>query len=305
MVNTAVSAATTNTVVVSVTKTPCSFQRKKNKYMRPPNNYPEPLTDRNLPESLGFCHETLKVGDVLARTIATQAAKEFLGLDGCHTLENYQITSTVKAHIRPGAIHKRLRSCDKFCKSYEAMVQDVIAPHIVEKFAAEKRGALTERDRTVLYQFPPTIRIYCSHLRKSKKVSENIGADSLQYRSLGRFHCDAVYGHQVGEINFWMPLTAVDESSTLWAETYPGKADFYPFMVPLGCVQRFPGTYCRHFTKPNVSGKTRVSIDFRCSTLSCFDRTWALPGMKHRHDMREIIVSDKSRRTVGEDSVDL
>ena len=75
-----------------------------------------------------------------------------------------------------------------------------------------------------------------------------------------------------GEFNFWMPFVPTDITSTLWAETMPGKGDFYPFH-PLepGEIMRFPGTFCRHFAKPNISGKTRVSLDFRCSVSSCFD----------------------------------
>ena len=54
-----------------------------------------------------------------------------------------------------------------------------------------------------------------------------------------------------------------------------------------GCW-RFPGTNCRHFTKPNVSGKTRVSLDFRCSVASCYDEKWKKPGNSERHGMRQM-----------------
>ena len=36
---------------------------------------------------------------------------------------------------------------------------------------------------------------------------------------LGPLHSDADYGHQEGEINFWLPLTDVKSNNTLWAET--------------------------------------------------------------------------------------
>ena len=60
----------------------------------------------------------------------------------------------------------------------------------------------------------------------------------------------------------------------LWAESEPGVGDWYPFypLGPGGCW-RFPGTNCRHFTKPNVSGKTRVSLDFRCSVACCYGQS--------------------------------
>ena len=101
---------------------------------------------------------------------------------------------------------------------------------------------------------------------------------------------DAVFGHQAGEINFWMPLTPTHETSCLYAETKPEKGDWYPFH-PLkpGEIMRFPGTFCRHKTIPNVSGKTRVSIDFRCSMSTCFDKNYQGRAiMSRRHEMLEV-----------------
>jgi hypothetical protein len=89
-----------------------------------------------------------------------------------------------------------------------------------------------------------------------------------------------------------MPFTAVDETSTLWAETQPLVGDFYPFLLDVGEVWHFPGSLCRHFTKPNISGRTRISLDFRCSVASCFDKDWKLRGSgdKSRHEMREVVL---------------
>ena len=105
-------------------------------------------------------------------------------------------------------------------------------------------------------------------------------------------HTDAEYGHQPGEVNFWLPFTSLDETSTLWAESAPHNGDFYPLLLQVGEVWHFPGSTCRHFTKPNISGKTRVSLDFRCSVASCFDRSWKLRGSgdKSRHSMREVVL---------------
>jgi len=43
----------------------------------------------------------------------------------------------------------------------------------------------------------------------------------------------------------------------------PQSADFAPFELESGQGMRFNGNECRHFTKPNTTGHTRVSIDFR------------------------------------------
>eukprot|EP00938_MAST-03A_sp_MAST-3A-sp1_P006306 g6306.t1 len=243
--------------------------------------YRRPCTDRMLPKSLGRDHIVLSVGKDRAIRMGTFLATELLKLEGAKDLEDYSMTDEMKAMISPGNIHNCLRTrCTKFCDAYERMIREVIAPHIVKQFSPQN-----ENDRFVLYQFPPTVRIYCSHL---KPIGGKNKTD--EYRSLGRFHCDAQYGHQDGEINFWMPLTVLHDTSTLWGETEPMKEDYYPFRPEIGEIVQFPGTNCRHFTKSNVSGKTRVSIDFRCSTRSCFDKTWSLPGMTHRHEMREFKV---------------
>ena len=51
---------------------------------------------------------------------------------------------------------------------------------------------------------------------------------------MGRLHSDNEYGHQDGEINFWMPLTKAFGNNTLWAESEPLKEDFHPFELEYG-----------------------------------------------------------------------
>ena len=116
-----------------------------------------------------------------------------------------------------------------------------------------------------------------------------IAAEQARCASLTKLHADAAYGHQDGEVNWWMPLTDIDETSTLWAESRPGAGDWYPFF-PLrpGEAWRFPGTNCRHLTKANISGRTRVSIDFRVSVASCYDAEWSKEGDRARHEMRAV-----------------
>jgi hypothetical protein len=33
------------------------------------------------------------------------------------------------------------------------------------------------------------------------------------YVALTKLHADSLYGHQDGEVNFWMPFTSIDETS--------------------------------------------------------------------------------------------
>jgi hypothetical protein len=54
-------------------------------------------------------------------------------------------------------------------------------------------------------------------------------------------HCDADYYHDANEINFWVPLTRVWGSNTLWSESAPGARDFAPFEARPGEAVRFYG----------------------------------------------------------------
>ena len=57
-------------------------------------------------------------------------------------------------------------------------------------------------------------------------------------------HHDGEYGHQLGELNFWLPLTNPDLTGvTLWAESAEGADDFHPLQVGLGEIavrEEFP-----------------------------------------------------------------
>ncbi len=253
-----------------------------------------------------------KDGDDLVEAMARQVAKELLQLDVGHVmnakdvrcvLEDYRISAqmmkayTYKGKVQPDRIHGRVGNCEQLMKLYEELIANVIGPHLVAEFEKEcPTGVEVESDsRTILYQYPPTVRIYPSNALVPLSEGESLTSDlkqQSQLRTLTRMHTDREFGHQDGEINFWMPFTGIDESSTLWAETRPNRGDWYPFFpLDVGEAWRFPGTSCRHFTKPNTSGKTRVSLDFRCSVASCYDEKWKMWGNSNRHAMRSMIIS--------------
>jgi hypothetical protein len=87
-------------------------------------------------------------------------------------------------------------------------------------------------------------------------------------------HCDADYYHSANELNFWVPLSAVSGSNSLWSESAPGRGDFAPFLGGPGQAIRFYGNRCRHYTTSNAAeedgGTTRVSFDFRVIPLHLF-----------------------------------
>ena len=127
-----------------------------------------------------------------------------------------------------------------FDAAYVDFVRKVVLPNL-----ADPRG--------ILFQRRPTFRC---HLAGGGQPT-------------GRPHCDSEYGHQRGELNFWLPLTRVSGSNSLYAESAPGLADFASFELEYGECQRFWGARCLHFTKANETSRTRVSFDFRVVPRSC------------------------------------
>eukprot|EP00965_Chrysotila_dentata_P078710 2594581-Pleurochrysis_carterae.AAC.1 len=92
-----------------------------------------------------------------------------------------------------------------------------------------------------------------------------------------RPHVDGMYGLQAGSLNFWLPLTSpVHASATLHIESTPGAEDYHPLLPPATAAAgstlfRFLGRRCLHYTVPNQSARTRVSLDFRVIPGDFFD----------------------------------
>jgi len=207
--------------------------------------------------------------------------------------------------------HNKVRQCKKLCAIYLEFLETVIAPELARTFYGDDHG---RKEIKLVYQFPPTVRLFCSERVEgqsstaSKKGAECLGAKEKDedtsaglapYKSLGHMHNDAEFGHQHGEVNFWLPLTDTNVENTFWLESAPARRDWRPALLHPGEVLRFHGTLCRHFTRINSSGKTRVSLDFRCTVPDAFDFKWNLVGSNHRHERREMTVMLQSgqRRT--------
>lgn len=96
-------------------------------------------------------------------------------------------------------------------------------------------------------------------------------------------HRDEDYGHQPGEINFWLPLTDPRLTrTTLWVEDSP-------VAVGLNQVAWFHGSSRRHSVPANASTFTRVSMDFRVGLGGSFDPQWSLRGTVADHSRIHII----------------
>lgn len=103
-----------------------------------------------------------------------------------------------------------------------------------------------------------------------------------------REHKDADYGHVPEEINFWVPLTSVGQSNSLFAESFPGRGDFEAFSGDAGDVFRFWGNQCAHYAEPNSTGSTRVSFDFRVIPRQFWDAAVAAGSSVEAASRRKI-----------------
>lgn len=99
------------------------------------------------------------------------------------------------------ALYREVGRSARLLDAYEALLAGVVLPHL------RSRLGTSEGQRIIFYcQYPPTLRV-------QPGLSEEHGP----------VHCDAEYGHQPGEINFWMPLTSYPKTRTsLHVESEPG-----------------------------------------------------------------------------------
>ena len=149
---------------------------------------------------------------------------------------------------------------ESFIEVYRQFVAEVIAPTALPACSDNSKRVLLNGSPTegesrggagedaskcvagIAFQSPPTLRV--------------VMPDAKPTISL---HCDRHYaGHQSAEINYWLPLTSVYKSNTLWLESEPQKGDFRPMTLGYGQVLRFNGYECRHYT---VHNHTPVSVE--------------------------------------------
>jgi hypothetical protein len=88
--------------------------------------------------------------------------------------------------------------------------------------------------------------------------------------AVGEFHVDGDYNHQNGEVNFWVPLTPVWGSNSLWIEETLGGGDYKPVVLKPGELLVFDAVNWRHGNIANSTGSTRVSFDFRCVPMESY-----------------------------------
>jgi hypothetical protein len=166
---------------------------------------------------------------------------------------------------------EKVESDTAFLEIFDELVAKVVLPYMKRRLV-DAGVAKEDVPLSFYYQRPPTLRIQPGPGRAGVKP-----------------HHDGEYGHQNGELNFWLPLTDRNQNQVdLWCESSPGADDYHPLMAQLGEIISFHGSSCRHFVNRNETDKTRVSMDFRVGVEGFFDPRWQMNGTTDDHGRREV-----------------
>ena len=178
-------------------------------------------------------------------------------------------------------LSERVASSTELLELYDRFMESVVLPQLKARLlvldaaaADDDNGSTSSNDdtptMTFYYQRPPTLRLQPGPARAVVKP-----------------HSDSEYGHQMGELNYWVPLT--DRKLTqvdLYCESFSHQGDYYRALVANpGEAVSFHGSSCRHYVNANPSDYTRVSFDFRVGVGGgYFDPAWQMAGTTSDHD---------------------
>jgi len=162
----------------------------------------------------------------------------------------------------------------EFLTCFERFVEEVVLPYFKGRLELSGVVSAVGTPTTFYYQYPPTMRL-------------QPGPGWAKVKP----HNDAEYGHQNGELNFWIPLTEREWTQVdLWCETTFGQEDYHAIPAKVGQGISFHGSSCRHFVNANKTCHTRVSLDFRIGVQGYFDPYWQMKGTTDDHGRREVTI---------------
>lgn len=119
----------------------------------------------------------------------------------------------------------------------------------------------------IVVQKEPSFRIHLPNNTALGKCTTDTDSEIIG------MHCDGDYNHPSEEINFMLSITGQEETNSCYIESQPNKGDFFPVKIDKGDFMSFYGNKCRHYNKKNLTGKTRISIDFRVIPYSQYKET--------------------------------
>ena len=163
---------------------------------------------------------------------------------------------------------------DGFLALFDAFVENHVLPNLKRRLL--EAGSIAGMDEPVTFycQRPPTLRLQPGPAFAHVKA-----------------HHDAKYGHQNGELNYWVPLTDPELTRVdLHCESQAMRGDYHPLRSTLGEMAIFHGSSCRHYVNSNKTTFTRVSFDFRVGVQGFFDPHWQMLGTTSDHDRRVVTV---------------
>ena len=139
-------------------------------------------------------------------------------------------------------LHKKfyneIKSNDSFKKLYCSLIKDIYSYFFPD-------------EEILIYQSYPSIRFqFCNSI----VVPPHCDSDSI-----GK--------HPIGEKNFIVPITKMENTNSLYIESFPEKGDFEPVFLEYGDLFYFNGNKCIHKNEPNIEKKMRISFDFRVILL--------------------------------------
>ncbi|CAJ1937297.1 unnamed protein product [Cylindrotheca closterium] len=180
-----------------------------------------------------------------------------LGLDPNFDLSKLHLSE--RGH-KDKALCQLTQSYSSFQSVFDDFVRTTCVPVLASKYPSwhmnddDDNDGGVETVREIYYQSFPCLRI--------------IQPDEF---SIGP-HADVAYGHHPCSINFYIPLTAIGGSSSLFLESRVGSEDWHPIEGDgQDQIKYFAGASCMHWTTENKTDRTRVSLDFRMIVGPMFD----------------------------------
>jgi hypothetical protein len=171
---------------------------------------------------------------------------EFSDLEQIHVkfpFEEKLLTGTDQNRNLHKKFYQEMDSDRSFIFFYKKFIKEVVAPLY---------------DDEIIYQKYPTFRVH---------QPNNLAVFA--------FHKDRDYRHNSKEVNFYLPITEAFDTNTFWYETKDGKKDFRPMEARYGELIEWDGANLEHGNKPNETGQTRISFDFRILRLKDYDEASA------------------------------
>ena len=119
---------------------------------------------------------------------------------------------------------------------YEKLIREVILPYL------NLKEALVQKFPSFRVQLPNNVAV-------AKK------------------HTDNSLGHPIGEINFTYTFTEMKDSTAILIEKMPRMNDYIKIEAEENSIVSFNANLCEHYNEVNITGKTRMSMDFRVLPL--------------------------------------